>query len=59
MADALFNALADSKDVKADVMGTKLRAYGFDVTRFPCSDRPTIACHSMKVYEEKTAAASK
>lgn len=52
-ADALFAVYVDSK---ISIMDYTLRDYGFQVTRAHptdggCTGSPSIACHSMKLYE--------
>lgn len=48
LADAAFYSLMDSRH---GVMDEALEQYGLTVFRSECKGRPTIACHSMKVYE--------
>ncbi|MCU1287430.1 MAG: hypothetical protein JWO13_3780 [Acidobacteriales bacterium] len=66
-ADALLNAYFDSK---SGVMDSTLKNYGFEVTRFyckqstsaecqKCTDTPSIACHSMKLYERNVGVIKK
>ncbi|MGB2751832.1 MAG: hypothetical protein WBC19_07215 [Pyrinomonadaceae bacterium] len=57
LADILINTFRDSK---AQVLDKPLERYGFFVTRFNCSEVPTLIdfhCHSMREYEDGLARA--
>ena len=49
---ALFYTLLDST---TGAVGEDLYNYGFHVVRDDCKPTPSIACHSMKLYESKLA----